>query len=202
MSLKKKNMYLSCCRPDKGPPITNGNRATHLLCRETRMQQATVSSIRQLLIHIKRCTGAQYGLKWWPPREQLLWKSSDFCQELLKSPCFHGEINSIHVFLKVSAAGVSPAKWGLRFHLKYTSNTTCVGGLHLQLTFWKAVTCWQRKQRVDTAMAKVQLLAKGTQHDGLLWILVTSSLWARMTPADANQTEELQRLTPPAQGSA
>lgn len=36
-------------------------------------------------------------------------------------------------------------KSALQCHLQRTSNTPCVGGLHLQLTFWKAVTCWQRK---------------------------------------------------------
>lgn len=33
----------------------------------------------------------------------------------------------------------------LQFHLKRTSNSPCVGGVHLQPTFWKAVTWWQRK---------------------------------------------------------
>ena len=43
------------------------------------------------------------------------------------------------MFLEVSAAGESPVRDAA------ISSEMCVGGVHLQPTFWKAVTWWQRK---------------------------------------------------------
>lgn len=96
------------------------------------------------------------------------------------------EINTISMFSEV--------QWGskrLQFYLKHTSNTLCVGGLHLQLTFWKAITCWQRKQQGDMAMLRVQSLAKKNRCDSPCE-LQSLYLWKRWRLVDGLQTETLE----------
>lgn len=57
---------------------------------------------------------------------------------------------------QVGAAGGSPVSAGLQFHLKHTSKPLCVGGLHLQLTFWKKLSlAGKEKQRGDGVTVRV-----------------------------------------------
>lgn len=77
------------------------------------------------------------------------------------------------MFLDVSTAGGDLVRSKrLQCYLNHMSNTLCVGGQHLQLTCWKAVTRGWRKQRGDTVMARVQSLAKKSRSDGhsKLWL--------------------------------
>lgn len=162
---KENKQNPSCCWPDKRPygSITNGNNIMYPVCRS-----------KQMDITGQVCppwsSFSTDNIELWSKIWQDEPQESNYCQNLcmacigtaavnLMPQSAHRRINYTFMFLETSSAGVQwQSKW-LRFHLKRLSNTLCVGGLHLQLTFWKAVTCWQGEQQGDKTTARVSSLA-------------------------------------------